>query len=37
VVGKPLASRYHPGQGRDWIKIKNAGHQEVIICGWQPG
>ena len=33
----PLASRYHPGQRRDWIKIKNVRHQEVIICGWQPG
>jgi bifunctional non-homologous end joining protein LigD len=37
VVGKPLASRYHPGQRRDWIKIKNVRHQEVIICGWNPG
>jgi bifunctional non-homologous end joining protein LigD len=37
VVGMPLASRYHPGQRRDWIKIKNVRHQEVIICGWQPG
>jgi len=37
VVGKPLASRYHPGQRRDWIKVKNVRHQEVIICGWQPG
>jgi len=37
VVGKPLASRYHPGGRRDWIKIKNIRHQEVIICGWNPG
>ena len=37
VVGKPLASRYHPGGRRDWIKVKNVRHQEVIICGWQPG
>jgi bifunctional non-homologous end joining protein LigD len=37
VVGKPLASAYHPGQRRDWIKIKNIRHQEVIICGWKPG
>jgi bifunctional non-homologous end joining protein LigD len=37
VVGKPLASRYHPGQRRDWIKVKNIRHQEVVICGWQPG
>ena len=37
VVGKPLASRYHPGGRRDWIKVKNVWHQEVIICGWRPG
>ena len=37
VVGKPLASRYHPGRRWDWIKVKNIRHQEVIICGWQPG
>jgi bifunctional non-homologous end joining protein LigD len=37
VVGKPLSSVYHPGQRRDWIKIKNVKQQEVIICGWAPG
>jgi bifunctional non-homologous end joining protein LigD len=37
VIGKPLASAYHPGQRRDWIKIKNIRHAEVIICGWKPG
>jgi bifunctional non-homologous end joining protein LigD len=37
VVGKPLASAYQPGQRRDWIKVKNIRHQEVIICGWKPG
>ena len=37
VVGKPLASRYHPGGRRDWIRIKNIRHQEVIIGGWKPG
>ncbi len=37
VVGKPLGSAYHPGQRRDWIKIKNVKQQEVIICGWKPG
>ena len=37
MVGKPLASRYHPGGRRDWIKVKNIRHQEVIICGWIPG
>ena len=37
AVGKPLASLYHAGQRRDWIKIKNVRHQEANICGWQPG
>ncbi len=37
VVGKPLDSAYHPGQRRDWIKIKNVKQQEVIICGWKHG
>ena len=37
VVGKPLASAYHPGQRRDWIKVKNIRHAEVIIGGWTPG
>ncbi len=37
VVGKPLTSRYHPGGRRDWIKVKNIRHQEVIICGWNQG
>jgi bifunctional non-homologous end joining protein LigD len=37
VVGKPLDSAYHPGQRRDWIKIKNVKQQEVIVCGWKPG
>lgn len=37
VVGKPLASAYYPGQRRDWIKVKNVRHAEVIICGWKPG
>jgi bifunctional non-homologous end joining protein LigD len=36
VVGKPVASAYHPGQRRDWIKVKNIRHAEVIIGGWTP-
>ncbi len=31
-MGKPLASRYHPGRRQDWIKVKNIRQQEVIIC-----
>ncbi len=37
VVGKPLDSAYHPGQRRDWIKVKNVKQQEVIVGGWKPG
>ena len=37
VVGKLLGSAYHPGQRRDWIKVKNIRHAEVIIGGWTPG
>jgi bifunctional non-homologous end joining protein LigD len=37
VVGKPLGSAYHPGQRRDWIKVKNVKDQEVIVGGWKPG
>jgi bifunctional non-homologous end joining protein LigD len=37
VVGKPLASAYHPGQRRDWIKVKNIRHAEAIVGGWTPG
>jgi bifunctional non-homologous end joining protein LigD len=37
VVGKPLASHYYPGQRRDWIKVKNVRHAEVVVCGWKPG
>jgi bifunctional non-homologous end joining protein LigD len=37
VVGKPLASAYHPGQRGGWIKVKNIRHAEVIIGGWKPG
>ena len=36
-MGKPLGSAYHPGQRRDWIKVKNVKQQEVIIAGWKPG
>ena len=34
---RPLVSAYHPGQRRDWIKVKNIRHAEVIIGGWRPG
>jgi hypothetical protein len=34
---RPMASAYHPGQRRDWIKIKNVRLQDVVISGWKPG
>jgi bifunctional non-homologous end joining protein LigD len=37
VVGKPLASHYYPGARREWIKVKNIRHQEVVVGGWKPG
>ena len=37
IVGKPLTSRYYPGKRRDWIKVKNVRHQEVVVAGWKPG
>jgi bifunctional non-homologous end joining protein LigD len=37
VVGKPLASGYHPGQRGEWTKVKNIRHAEVVIVGWKPG
>ena len=37
VVGKPLTSRYYPGKRREWIKVKNVRHQEVIVAGWKAG
>ncbi|MGE5291872.1 MAG: non-homologous end-joining DNA ligase [Micromonosporaceae bacterium] len=37
VVGKPLTSRYYPGKRREWIKVKNVRHQEVVVAGWKAG
>jgi hypothetical protein len=32
VVGKLLGSAYHPGQRRDWIKVKNTRHADSLGC-----
>ncbi len=37
IVGKSLTSRYCPRERREWIKVKNVRHQEVVIAGWKPG
>lgn len=38
VIAKRLESRYLPGKrSRDWRKIKNFRHQEVVVGGWKPG
>jgi bifunctional non-homologous end joining protein LigD len=38
VVAKRLDSRYEAGtRSGNWLKVKNAHRQEVIVCGWKPG
>lgn len=38
VVAKRLESRYQPGRrSTDWIKVKHARMQEVVVVGWTPG
>ena len=38
VVAKRLHSAYQPGRrSSDWVKVKQARMQEVLIVGWTPG
>jgi bifunctional non-homologous end joining protein LigD len=38
IVAKRLDSTYQPGaRPTSWVKIKNAGRQELVIGGWIPG
>jgi bifunctional non-homologous end joining protein LigD len=38
IVLKRLDSRYAPGKRNgSWLKVKNIGRQEFVICGWQEG
>ena len=38
VVSKKAASRYTPGKrGRDWVKVKTQGRQELVIVGYTKG
>lgn len=38
AVAKRLDSRYDPGdRSGNWLKIKHALRQEVVIAGWKPG
>lgn len=38
VLAKRLGSRYQPGRrSEDWLKVKHAHHQEVVIVGVKPG
>ncbi len=36
IVAKRRASRYQGGRGRDWLKVKVAGAQEVAVVGFTP-
>jgi bifunctional non-homologous end joining protein LigD len=37
IVAKRLDSRYRPGgRGGEWLKVKNALRQELVIGGWLP-
>lgn len=37
VVAKRRASTYTPGRrSRDWLKVKHARTQEVVVVGWRP-
>ncbi|SKC67777.1 ATP-dependent DNA ligase [Krasilnikoviella flava] len=37
VVAKRRGSQYTPGhRSRDWLKIKHARTQEVVVVGWRP-
>ena len=38
VMAKRAGSRYQEGgRGRDWLKVKTHGRQELVICGWTKG
>ena len=38
IVAKRLESAYVPGtRSKSWVKVKNAGRQEVVVGGWMPG
>ncbi|GAA3709042.1 ATP-dependent DNA ligase [Zhihengliuella alba] len=38
IIAKRADSTYQPGRrSRNWIKIKNEKHQEVVVIGWRTG
>jgi bifunctional non-homologous end joining protein LigD len=38
VIAKRRGSPYEPGRrSRDWVKVKHARMQEVVLGGWKPG
>jgi len=38
IVSKKAASRYTPGKrGREWVKVKTQGRQELVIAGYTKG
>jgi bifunctional non-homologous end joining protein LigD len=38
IVSKKAASRYTPGKrGREWLKVKTQGRQELVVAGYTKG
>ena len=36
IVCKRADSRYRPGRGGDWLKVKCQGREELVVLGWTP-
>lgn len=36
IIAKPKLSKYHPGQRRDWLKVKNYRRGEFEVLGYIP-
>jgi bifunctional non-homologous end joining protein LigD len=36
IVSKRADVPYRPGRGRDWLKVKCRGREELVVLGWTP-
>ena len=36
IICKQADSSYHSGRGRDWLKVKCRGREELVVLGWTP-